>query len=323
MDPVIYDYGWGITCIDTMYVQPGRAACYLIVQDNRAAFIDTGTAHTVPYLLEVLKSKRIPPEAVEFVIPTHVHLDHAGGAGVLMEKLPNATLVIHPNGARHLIDPTKLVMGATEVYGAENFMRHFGEIRAVNKQRVFAAEDQTTIKLASRTLTFIDTPGHARHHFCVYDETSKGFFTGDTFGLSYKELDNKSGAFIMPTTTPVQFDPDAWQSSLDRLLEFCPQNMYLTHFGRVTEISRLAKELRQDINRYAEIAKLHAREDCRGSKILASLTEYLHQRLKDCDFTQDIDVTTEFLRDDLNLNTAGLEVWLDRLDKQSRQKVNE
>ena len=317
MKPVFYDYDWGITCIDTMYVQPGRAACYLMIHKDRAAFIDTGTAHTVPYLLETLKLKNIPPEAVEFVIPTHVHLDHAGGAGVLMDKLPNAQLVIHPYGARHIINPAKLIMGATEVYGAEKFRHSFGEIRAVDEQRVITAEDNTTLELASRTLTFIDTPGHARHHFCVYDEMSEGFFTGDTFGLSYREMDDENGAFIMPTTTPVQFDPDAWQDSLTRLLDYHPENMYVTHFGRVTEVERLALELRQDINCYADIARQHSQAHDRGTKITASLTEYLQQRLRDRNNSKDAEMLTDFLKDDLELNAAGLEVWLDRLEKRS------
>lgn len=317
MKPVFYDYEWGITCIDTMYVQPGRAACYLIIHNDRAAFIDTGTAHTVPYLLETLKLKNILPGAVEFVIPTHVHLDHAGGAGVLMDALPNAKLVIHPYGARHMIDPARLVMGATEVYGVEKFRHSFGEIRAVDKQRVIVAEDNVTLELASRPLTFIHTPGHARHHFCIYDETSRGFFTGDTFGLSYKELDDENGAFIMPTTTPIQFDPAAWQDSLTRLLDYRPGNMYLTHFGRVTEIDRLARELRQDISRYAEIARQHSQAHDRGAKITASLTEYLQQRLRERNNAKNVEMLTDFLKDDLELNAAGLEVWLDRLEKRS------
>ena len=139
MKPVFYDYEFGITCIDTMLAQPGRAACYLLVQDGKAAFIDTGTSHTVPFMLEILRMKNVPAEAIEYVIPTHVHLDHAGGAGVLMEELPNAKLVIHPRGAPHMIDPSRLVAGATEVYGEEDFRRHFGEIRAIDEQRVVGA----------------------------------------------------------------------------------------------------------------------------------------------------------------------------------------
>ena len=130
------------------------------------------------------------------------------------------------------------------------------------------------------SLTIVHTPGHARHHFCIYDEVSNGFFAGDTFGLSYKELDDENGAFIMPTTTPVQFDPEAWQDSLTRLLSYQPANMYLTHFGRVTEVSRLAQELRLDIENYAKIARQHSQASDRQEKICASLTEYLREQIE-------------------------------------------
>ncbi len=298
-----------------MYVQAGYAACYLMIHNDRAAFIDTGTGNTVPYLLEILKLKDIPVDAVEYVIPTHVHLDHAGGAGLLMSKLPNANLVIHPRGARHMIDPEKLIAGATAVYGAEKFKQSFGEVKPIDEKRVIIAEDNAALELTGRTLKFIDTPGHARHHFCVLDEMSESFFTGDTFGLSYRELDDEDGAFILPTTTPVQFDPDAWQDSLTRLLSYHPKNMYVTHFGRVTEINRLAQDLRNDINRYAEIARGYMHAENRKEKIITALTEYLQQRLNERSSATDVEKQTRFLQSDLELNAAGLEVWLDRLQK--------
>ena len=315
MNPVFYDYDENITCIDSMYLHPGHTACYLLIQDNRAAFIDTGTGNTVPYILELLKLKDIPVENVDYVIPTHVHLDHAGGAGLLMSKLPNAQLIIHPRGARHMIDPDKLIIGATAVYGAENFKKNFGEVLPIDENRVTVAEDSSTIVLSGRVLKIIDTPGHARHHFCVYDELSESFFTGDTFGLSYRELDNDDGAFILPTTSPVQFDPDAWQESLTRMLEFNPKKMYMTHFGEVTEVSSLAEELRVDINRYAEIARQNINSKNRKDKIFFELKNYLYSRLETRYKKDNCDEYTELLTADLQLNAAGLEVWLSRLEK--------
>ena len=312
MQAIIYEYDYGISCIDTMYVQAGHAACYLMIHNGRAAFIDTGTGNTVPYLLDVLKQKNLCLEDVDYVIPTHVHLDHAGGAGLLMSKLPNAKLVIHPRGAAHMVNPQKLIIGATAVYGEENFKQCFGEVLPIDEQRVIVAKDNSSLELAGRELRFIDTPGHARHHFCIYDEFSEGIFTGDTFGLSYRELDDKDGAFILPTTSPVQFEPDAWQNSLTRLLSFNPKNMYLTHFGRITEVERLAQELRSDINQYAEIAQKLLHADDRRKKIINALTKFLQQRLSNRNVTADMEAQTRFLRPDLELNAAGLEVWLDR-----------
>lgn len=312
MQAIVYEYDYGISCIDTMYVQAGHAACYLIIHNGRAAFIDTGTGNTVPYLLEVLTQKNLCLEDVDYVIPTHVHLDHAGGAGLLMSKLPNAKLVIHPRGAAHMVNPQKLIIGATAVYGEEKFKQCFGEVLPIDEQRVIVAKDNKSLELAGRELRFIDTPGHARHHFCIYDKFSEGIFTGDTFGLSYRELDDKDGAFILPTTTPVQFEPDAWQNSLTRLLSFNPKNMYLTHFGRITEVERLAQELRSDINQYAEIAQKLLHADDRRKKIINALTKFLQQRLSNRNVTADMEAQTRFLRPDLELNAAGLEVWLDR-----------
>jgi glyoxylase-like metal-dependent hydrolase (beta-lactamase superfamily II) len=315
MKPILHEYEFDITCIDTMYMYSGHAACYLIVQDGRAAFIDTGTGHSVPYLLETLKLKQLSIEDVDYVIPTHVHLDHAGGAGLLMSKLTNAKLVIHPRGAPHMINPEKLVASTIAVYGEKKFKQYYGEIIPVDKQRVIVAEDAHEIQLASRTLKFLDSPGHARHHFCVYDQTSNGFFTGDTFGLSYKELDNEDGAFILPTTTPVQFEPDTWQNTLTKMLGYHPQYMFLTHFGRITEIDRLATELRKGINEYANIAKNCIYDKNREQSIKEKITEHLQTRLRERYTKNEVAEYTKLFKSDIDLNAAGLEVWLKRLEK--------
>lgn len=318
MQTIFYDYGFGITCIDAMHGQTGHTACYLMVHNNCAAFIDTGTGNTVPYLLKILKIKEIQATAVRYVIPTHVHLDHAGGAGSLMRKLPNASLIIHPRGARHMIDPDKLIAGATAVYGKKEFKQNFGDIIPIDEKRVIIAQDNATLDLAGRKLTFLDTPGHARHHFCIYDEVSEGFFSGDTFGLSYRQLDNENGAFILPTTSPIQFDPNAWQKSLTRILSYRPKNIYLTHFGKVTEVSRLANQLRDDINQYVEIAQNYADIKSRKEKIYVALREYLKKRLNEKGNATDMEAKINFLKPDLKLNAAGLDVWLNHSQKTSR-----
>lgn len=176
------DLGNGITLIDTAFQRPQMAACYLMEQDNEVAIIETGTKDTVPLIFDVLTQKKIAASQVKYVIVTHVHLDHAGGAGRLMDALPHATLIVHPKGQRHMVDPSKLQAGATAVYGEEEFNKTYGDLIAIAENRTHATKDGEILKLGGRALTFIDTPGHARHHFCVYDELSKGIFTGDTFG---------------------------------------------------------------------------------------------------------------------------------------------
>jgi len=315
MQPILVEYDAGITCIDAMYGYEGHACCYLMIQNGRAALIDTGTAHTVPHIIKTLQQKYLSVEDVEYIIPTHVHLDHAGGAGLLMSKMPNAKLIIHPRGAQHMIDPSRLVAGTIAVYGEEKFKQYYGQIIPIDEQRIITAKDEDEIKLANRSLKFIHTSGHARHHFCIYDEKSNGFFTGDTFGLSYKELDNEDGAFILPTTTPVQFEPDAWQTSITKLLDNHPEAMYLTHFGRVTEIKRLSAQLRQGIDEYVEIAKSCMQEDDREQRIKEKITQHLQSNLRQRYSEEDVIKYTELHQSDLDLNAAGLEVWLKRQEK--------
>ena len=141
------DYEHGISVIDAHYQRPGLAALYLLIEGGQAAFIDTGTSHSVPDALDVLRQKGLVPESVAYVIPTHAHLDHAGGAGAMMRCFPNARLVAHPRAVRHLIDPTKLIAGVTEVYGAEAVARRFGEVVPVPAGRVIEAPDGFTLSL--------------------------------------------------------------------------------------------------------------------------------------------------------------------------------
>jgi glyoxylase-like metal-dependent hydrolase (beta-lactamase superfamily II) len=202
--------------IDTGYLRPGLAACYLIIDNNRAAVIDTGVEQTCDRVQAVLADQGLTFNNVDFIVPTHVHLDHAGGAGKLMQLCRNAQLVIHPFGSRHMIDPARLIAGAEAVYGKQGLRDSVGEIIPVDENRVIEADDMYRFRLGERELLVLDTPGHARHHFCVWDEQSRGFFTGDTFGIAYPELDCDGHSFIFPPTTPVQFDPPAWHASIDR-----------------------------------------------------------------------------------------------------------
>lgn len=311
------DLGHGITLIDSGMHRPGLAACYMIKAGEEAVFIETGTANTVPGMLATLEANDMTPAQVRYVIPTHVHLDHAGGAGLLMQQCPNAELVIHPRGAPHMIDPSRLVAGATAVYGEEEMQRVYGEIPPVDEDRVLIRNDGDTLAFdnGSRSLLFLDTPGHARHHFCVYDDTSRGFFAGDTFGLSYREFDTDRGAFIMPTSTPVQFEPEAWLDSIDRLLGYEPQVMYLTHYGKVDEVQRLADKLKQDIINYAKLAREHASAAERHEHLKQALLDYTLDSLKRHGCRLEAAACRELLEMDMELNTQGLEVWLDRQQK--------
>ncbi|MFQ5937000.1 MAG: MBL fold metallo-hydrolase [Acidiferrobacterales bacterium] len=308
-----------IICIDSGYGRRNLAAVYLLREGDRALFIDTGTYHCVPRFLEVLDHYGVPRTHVDYVIPTHVHLDHAGGAGELMRQLPQARLVAHPRAAPHLIDPTRLVAGTAAVYGENGFRKRFGEVVPVPAQRVLEAPDGFALELNGRPLEFVDSPGHARHHFCVYDAKSRGFFTGDTFGVSFREFDTNKGPFVFATTTPPQFDPDAWYRTLDRLLSYEPQRMYVTHFGCVEEVVRLAEDLRCSIQTFAGMAlEADAADDQRRTALKQQMSDQLLERLRAHGCMLPEVRSIELLQLDLELNVQGLEVWLARRRKVAR-----
>lgn len=312
MLPQTINYPDNITCIDTEQHRAGLACCYLMRSGDAYAFIECGNSLSVPGLLKVLKRRGIAPEQVAYVMPTHVHLDHAGGAGLLMRELPAAKLIAHPRGAKHLIDPSKLIEGAAAVYGAENMLRLYGEILPVPEARVIVAEDEFRLDFNGRILRFIDAPGHARHHYAIWDEASRGWFTGDTFGISYREFNGAEGPYVFPTTTPVQFEPDAWLRTLSRFMATDPIYMFLTHYGRVGDVQRLAADLRGGIAVYQSIARRLAAAPDRHATIKAALIRHATEELAAMSCTLSEAAIAELLELDMELNAQGLGVWLDR-----------
>ncbi len=306
----------GISSIDTGLGRPGLAACYLMEHQGRLAIIETGTTHTVPAILDLIQSHGYEREAVDLVIVTHVHLDHAGGAGALMQALPNAKLVVHPRGARHMIEPSKLQAGAIAVYGSEYFQENYGELIPVPEESVIIADNQFTLSLGDRQLKFFDTPGHAFHHFCVFDSLSKGVFSGDTMGVVYKELCENGKNFILPTTTPVQFEPNALKASVDLLMGLYPEYFFLTHYGMVEASQAHAQQFKEHIDAYVDIALQCQSLPDRQMEIQHALTNYTLTQLMEFGSSLSAQRQRELLEGDLRLNAQGLDVWLTYLENQ-------
>jgi glyoxylase-like metal-dependent hydrolase (beta-lactamase superfamily II) len=305
----------GIHVIDTGFHRPMFDASYLLVERGRAAFVDTGTNHSVPRLLAALAAAGLNAGDVDYVIATHVHLDHAGGAGLLMQQLPAARLVVHPLGARHLIDPSRLMASARGVYGEEEVSRSYGEVVGVAPERVLRTADGLTLELAGRPLTFLDTPGHARHHHCLWDERSRGFFTGDTFGLSYREFDTAAGAWIMPTTTPVQFEPETMRDSIRRMVAYRPESLYLTHYGRVGDVPRLADLLLGQMDAMVALARTLPNDEGRHAALVRGFGEIHLTSLRAHGSTLADAQILALLALDLELNAQGMAVWLNRRNR--------
>ena len=305
----------GLHVIDTGFERERFDAAYLVVSpEGRAAFIDTGHNAAVPRLLGTLQSLGLGVDAVDWVIPTHVHLDHAGGAGLLMQALPNARALIHPRGARHLINPQALLDGARAVYGAEVVSATYGEVQPIPADRVVESQDGMTVDLGSRRLELIDSPGHARHHHCIWDEASRGWFTGDTFGIAYPEFVSANGPWLFPTTTPVQFEPQAMRASVQRMLARGPEVIFPTHFGPITALERVTRQFHDLLDRM-EAGALALRTA--GSADLEAALQALVQRelvasalASGAPLTQE--EAQELLAIDTALNAQGLAVWLSK-----------
>lgn len=307
------DLGHGVYAIDTGFQRPHFDAAYLLVHEGRAAFIDNGTNHTLPRHLGALDALGLARDAVDYVIPTHVHLDHAGCSGVLMRELPAATLIVHPRGARHLIDPSALIESALAVYGPEEMARSYGTIVGVDEARVRTTHDGMDLMLGgTRRLHFIDTPGHARHHHCIWDEATRGWFTGDTFGISYRDFDVPGrGCWIKPTTPPTQFEPEALRESIARMVAFDPECLYLTHYSRVRDVRRLARQLLELLDAVVAICREHGQAKDRHAVFKRELTRLYTSSLREHGVEPAIDIA-DLLSMDIELNAQGMGYWLDR-----------
>lgn len=255
--------------IDCHYTdQPGVAAAYLVIEGAEAAFVETNTALAVPRLLAALDAQGLGPEAVRWVIITHVHLDHAGGAGVLMEHCPNATLLAHPRAARHAIDPSRLVASARQVYGDARFAELYGEIRPVPAERVRAMADGEALRWGSRTLTFLHTRGHANHHFVVQDSRERGVFTGDAFGIAYPAA-QRGGRWVFPSTSPTDFDGPAAIEAVRRIVATGATRAWLTHMGELRDLQGVAEELVAQLEDYTALAGEALASGLAGEALLA------------------------------------------------------
>ena len=312
MIPKLFRHPHGITAVDTEYLQPGHAASHIILDAGRAAFVDVGTNYSVPYLLAALDVLGVERAAVDYLFLTHVHLDHTGGAGLLVKELPNARAVLHPRGAPHMIDPEKLIAGTKAVYGAERFQKLYGDLVPIPLERVRVAQDGERFPLGGRELELIHTPGHALHHYAVVDAAHASIFPGDTFGVSYREMDSPRGAFVTPATTPSQFDPEQLVASIDRMMGYAPESMYLMHFSRVTGLPRLAELLKTQVAELARIAQRHvSATDRYGAVRTDMLNLWLGLARREGVPLADAQIEA-LLHGDLDLNTQGLIVWADR-----------
>jgi glyoxylase-like metal-dependent hydrolase (beta-lactamase superfamily II) len=243
----------GVHLVDVLERGRRGATAGYVIEAPRPALVDPGATRSVPVWLETLARLGIEPADVAYVIVTHIHLDHAGGAGTLLRHLSEARVVVHPRGARHLVDPSRLVDSARGVFG-ENLEAYFGIPEPVPEERLLVPGPGDELDLgAGHRLRFFDAQGHARHQQVVLDAGPGCLFGGDAFG---KQIAAIADDYLLPDTPPTQFDPAAWSRSIDLLLRLQPQAVLLSHFGRCAlGYDALGRRLREQVEAFAGLGR--------------------------------------------------------------------
>ncbi|WP_243120706.1 MBL fold metallo-hydrolase [Pelotomaculum sp. FP] len=308
--------GENIYQVDVNYQgEPERTSCYIILAE-KAAIFETGATPGIGRLVEALKDLGVPPGQLAYIIVSHIHLDHAGGAGALIREFPNARVLVHPRGARHLVDPSRLINAARQLYGA-SFDVLFGDIYPVPEERVHTPEEGEALDLGGgRVLTIYHTPGHARHHMVIYDPASRGIFSGDCLGGHYPLLSRSIGRpYVLPITPPSEFDPAAFMETFDRLNRLDLENVYFTHFGKVTGASGIIARNRDLVRVYAETGRhmlaagggVKDIEEALWSMLWGELSQY-------GEFKHEKSII-DLLASDMGLNAGGIANYFERMKK--------
>jgi glyoxylase-like metal-dependent hydrolase (beta-lactamase superfamily II) len=295
-----------LTTVDCEYLSPGVAAAYLRAEWDEVAIIETATARSVPRLLAQLDAQGFAREQVRYVVVTHVHLDHAGGASALMQACPNATLLCHPRAERHLVDPSRLVASAKAVYGEPRFSELYGAIDPIPAPKVRALGDGETAPFGVGELSFHHVRGHANHHLVVHDGSADAVFTGDAFGLVYPRL-QRGGLFAFPSTSPTDFDAAEAHAAVSRIVGLGTSCAYPTHFGEVRELDEVASQLHRWLV-VSEALVMEARNRPPGER-LSFIRAGLDREMAAASLRAGLSLSAEdwaFLELDLGLNAQGL-----------------
>ncbi len=296
-----------------------RTSCY-VIQDEKIVIIETGASPSNQIILNSLEELGISRESVDGVIVTHIHLDHAGGAGLLMQHLPNAKLYVHSRGAQHLINPDKLISSSRLVYG-EKFDKMFSPILAIPEERVVITGEGDRFQLGTnRELLFYDCPGHALHHIFILDTASNGIFTGDTAGILYREIkEHHNFELCLPTSTPTQFDPESMKDSLNRMLQLSPERIYYTHYG----ISECPVDKINEVINWLDLFSNKSVEQYKKYKSWESVADLLRQEIHKYLYKYGIPTDSpalDSLELDIFLNAQGIESYVKRLERQDKPK---
>ncbi|MFM1651864.1 MBL fold metallo-hydrolase [Brevibacillus sp. B_LB10_24] len=288
----------------------GRTGTY-VLREPELTIIETSASPSVPYILKGLLELGLRPEEIRYIIVTHIHLDHAGGVGLLLQECPDAQVIVHPKGARHLANPERLIQGARAVY-KEKFDSLFDPILPVAEDRIVVKADRESLKIGpNRTLEFFDTPGHANHHFSIYDPKSNGMFTGDTFGIRYHQVEDAGCTLYLPSTSPNQFLPEAMERSIDLIKDLQVDRIYFGHYGMTTDVDDAYRQMKIWLPIFVETAKQLSAQGKGEGEIASALLSRVRDHLTGRSVPQDHPVY-QVLQIDLEVCAMGLADYLSK-----------
>jgi glyoxylase-like metal-dependent hydrolase (beta-lactamase superfamily II) len=317
-EPQFESVGDGIYAVETCYLNRTKVACCYVMEDGgEAAVIETNTNYAAPFILATLDQLGIGKEQVKYVILTHIHLDHAGGAGELMRHLPAAELLVHPRGRKHMINPEKLIKSVKEVYGEAKYKELYGDIVPVPGERVRTTNDGDIIRLGGRELQVFDTPGHAKHHNILFDGKTASLFSGDNFGIGYPRFDFGSSRLVFPSSAPTQFEPEKALETYGKIVDFNPSRVLLTHYGALEDVRGAYVQIRSWIEFLVETAEKRYGDGYRDDDLTKILQDDVWARFEkvigEARGSGPTPEEKEWLKMDTELNAQGLAHYIHKL----------
>ena len=299
--------------IDSFYGSPLHSCVYLVGDSGEYALIDCGTALSAVYILCALERLNIDPKAVKYILPTHVHLDHAGGAGVLCKDMSEAKVYVHPRGHRHLIDPTRLVQGSVVIYGEHMMKFAVGDTQPVPEERCLALEDGQVLEVGKLNLLTQFTPGHAKHHCGFFEEKNSNYFTGDVLGNSYEMMTRNGKSLMFLCSAPVDYDGDEWKNSLDKIISLKPKRAGLCHYGVIDNVQQAVDDLKRIIDKNDSLAMklLSIGDDADRRKAVEEMVWGLFwDEFEAYGSPMTREQAEKWMRKDVHISTEGMANWL-------------
>jgi glyoxylase-like metal-dependent hydrolase (beta-lactamase superfamily II) len=316
--PVVFSVADGITAIDTFMGGRARYTAAYLLDAAEPTLVETGPGTSVEPVAQALDHLGIGPRELAHIVLTHIHLDHAGGVGQLAERFPTATVWVHERGARHLVDPTRLVASTARVWGEREMRELFGPAQPVDDERVRPLHDADVIRLGDRELEVLDTPGHASHHVALVDSRTGAVFTGDALGIHVPDL-----PVLRPATPPPEFDLERYVASIDRIRDAARSLLLFAHFGPLTDLDATCELAIRRVRDWAGVVE-NALRDTEDPDELAARLEAA--ALDDIETGSEAKLDLELLEDRLRLlssirmNAQGLaRYWRKRREREEPQ----